>query len=123
MTHARVQALRMDDATAARRWHIEFRLRVIERAIERQSQRRLAMVAVGLTVGGSAAIARATQAVGTELLTVILLTCAAGVVAQLLELRYLEGKHREAGAAALAEADSLMTPGGEPGDDGPPEGP
>lgn len=109
----------MDEDGAARRWQVELELRAAENAIELRVKIRLVVVAVSLTIGGSAAIAWATQAVGSSVTFTIMLGCALGLLFQVRALRILERRHGAAAVKALLEADRLMKPGGDMQDDGP----
>lgn len=105
----------VDDATALRVKKVELSLHAAEKSAELQAHRCIAVLAVGLTVGASAAVAGLAgqlvplaAAVGT----------AAGawmVLSQLRALRVLASDLDEAMTRAMTAIDSLMGKDGETG--------
>lgn len=103
----------MDDATALRVKKIELSLQAAETGAEIQAHRCIAVLAVGLTVGASAALAGFAQHLPV---TASVAGCAAGaglVFLQLRALRLVAADLDEATVKAINAIDKLMAKEGE----------
>lgn len=103
----------MDDATALRVKKVELSLQAAEKSAEIQAHRCIAMLAVGLTVGASAALAGLAQQVAPAASFAGAVAGGGLVLFQLRALRLVAADLDRATAKAMAAIDMLMNEDGD----------
>lgn len=103
----------MDDVTALRLKKIEMSMETAQRGAELRARLHLTIVAVALTIGGTAGVAFAAGQLGSAGLLWTSVVVGAVVVSQVRELARLTEALDEANRRAAESVDTLMVEGGE----------